>query len=133
MTVRERPESIETMSTTTDAIEVIDHLQTDGISRETAKELIDYVDKQRGDLATKQNLKEMATKQDLRLATQDLRAEIEPLKRDVNWIKWIVGIGLTAIPVVLLTVMIYLHNDTKGEIKELKTDIKEIKELLQRR
>ncbi len=86
----------------------------------------------------------MATKQDLRLATQDLRAEIEPLKRDVNWIKWIVGIGLTAIPVVLLTVMIYLHSDTKtetnrrftkieAEIKELKTDIKEIKELLQKR
>ncbi len=31
------------MSATTDAIEIIDHLQTDGISRETAKELIDFV------------------------------------------------------------------------------------------
>ncbi len=132
MTVRERLESIETMSTTTDAIEVIDHLQTDGISRETAKELIDYVDKQRGDLVTDQSLQAA------------LRQEVEPLKRDVNWLKWIVGIGLTAIPVILLTVMIYLHSSinerldrieqrVEGRFEKMEADIKEIKELLQKR
>ncbi len=85
------------------------------------------LESQRDDLATK----------------QDLQAATEPLKRDVNWIKWIGGIGFTA----LLTVMLYLHSDSQAEIRELrkgqaeinsrfaemKTEMKEIKELLQRR
>ncbi len=109
------------MSSTTDAIEIIDHLQTDGISRETAKELIDYVDKRRGELATE----------------QDTREAIKPL-----WVVMIAGFAA------LLSVMIYLHSDTKAEMKELKAEIenrlsrieqrnaerhKELKELLQRR
>ncbi len=104
------------MSTITDAIEIIDHLQTDGISRETAKELIDYVDKRRGELATK----------------QDTREAIRPL-----WVVMMAGFAA------LLSVMIYLHSDTKAEMnrrfveqkaemKELKAEMKEIKELLQR-
>ncbi len=111
------------MSTTTDAIEIIDHLQTDGISRETAKELIDYVDKQRGELATKQGQ---------------------------QWLTWIVGIGFTVMlagMAALLTLMVYLHSDTKTEIDRRFTEMenrlnrieqrnverhKELKELLQR-
>ncbi len=57
------------------------------------------LESQRGDLATK----------------QDLQAATEPLKRDINWIKWIGGIGFTA----LLTVMIYLHSDTKAEMNKI--------------
>ncbi len=143
------------MSSTAVAIEIIDRLETDGIKRQTAKELIDFVESQQGDLATKEDIKNMATKQDIKdMATkQDLRAEIEPLRQKQEWLKWIVGIGFGA----LLTVTIYLHSDTKaemnrrftemndrfaemdrrfaemrGEMKELKVEIREIKELLQR-
>ncbi len=124
------------MSVTTDAIEIIDHLQTDGISRGTAKELIDYMDKQRGGLATEQGLETLrqANKQDLeglrQASKRDLQAEIEPLKRDINWIKWIGGLGFTVIlagMAALLTVMLYLHSDSKADMKELRADMKELR------
>ncbi len=126
------------MSTTTEALHLIETLQKHGIKKEATTELIGFVEKQRGDLATKQGLEALrqANKQDLQAAT-------EPLKRDINWIKWIGGVGFTA----LLTVMIYLHSDSKAEMKELKAEMenrlnrieqrnterhKEIKQLLQR-
>ncbi len=82
------------MSITTDAIEIVDHLQTDGISRQTAKELIDYADKQQGDLATRQDMKDMATK-------QDTREVVTPI-----WV--VMTAGFTALLTILLTVMPYL-------------------------
>ncbi len=100
------------MSMSTEAIDIIDHLQKDGINRETAKELIDFVEKQRGDLATKQDVREIAVKQD--------------------YLKWITGIGFVA----LLSLMIYLHSDTKAEMNrrftKMEAEMKEIKQLLQR-
>ncbi len=101
------------MTSTAEALRLIETLQKHGIKKQAATEIIGFVEKQQGDLATRQDL--------------------EPLKRDVSWIKWIVGIGFTAIPVVLLTVITYLHSDTKSEMKELKAEMKEIRELLQSR
>ncbi len=80
------------------------------------------------DMATKQDLKDMVTKQDFAIIGQ----EIAILKQGRQWLKWVMGIGFTVIPVVLLTVIIYLHSDAKAEMKELKRDIREVKELLQR-
>ncbi len=132
------------MSTTTEAIRIIDRIADEkGMSRETATELIGFVEKQQGDLVTKQDIKDMATKQDL-----------EPLKQGQVWLKWILGVGIgvgvgLGLPA-MLTLMIYLHSDTKVEIErlraetrtemtglktemtELKADMTEIKELLQK-
>ena len=64
-----------------------------------ATEILDYVENQKGDFATKQ--------------------DIHDLKRDITWLKWIIGLGFGG----LLTIMLYLHNDTKQKIKELKIEI----------
>ncbi len=93
------------MSTTTQAIDIVDQLVKAKIPKQTAKELIDYVDSQRGNLVTK----------------QDVRETIRPI-----WAVMLAGFGL------LLTVMLYLHSDTKAEMKELRAEMREIKELLQR-
>ncbi len=111
------------MSTATDAIRFIETLQKQGVKKQVATEIVSFVDKQQGDLATKQDIKDMATKQDTREAVRPI---------------WIVMMaGFTAITATLLTVMLYLHSDTKTEMRELKaemkTEMKEIKELLQKR
>ena len=95
-----------------------------------ATEILDYVENQKGDFATKQ---------DIALVKQD----IHDLKRDITWLKWIVGLGFTIGFGGLLTIMLYLHNDTKQEIdrrfaeqkqeiKELKQEMKSINEKLDR-
>ncbi len=108
------------MTSTTEALRLIETLQKHGIKKQAATEIIGFVERQRGELVTK----------------QDLRTEIEPLKQGQQWLKWIMG-GVIAVMIggftALLSLMLYLHSDTKGEIKDLKTDIKEIKELLQKR
>ncbi len=134
------------MSTTTDAIEIIDRIEHETtMSRETAKTLINFVERQRGDLATNQDLQD---------GINFLRNELEPLKRDGIWLKWIMG-GAIVVMIggftVLLTITIYLHSNTNGrldrmeaemnrrfteqkaEMKEIKTEMREIKELLQSR
>ena len=46
------------------------------------------------------------------------------LKKDIKWLKWILGGGLSA----LLVIMLYLHGDNKQDMKELKQDMKELKQ-----
>ena len=57
-----------------------------------------------------------ATKEFVR---QELRAELKPINRDIKWLRWVLALGFGG----LLTVMIYLHSDTKADMKELKADI----------
>ncbi len=110
------------MSMSTEAIDIIDNLQKDGINRETAKELIDFVEKQRGDLVTRQDIKDMATKQDVREAVRPI---------------WIVMMaGFTALLSGLLTVMLYLHGNTNERLdrieQRIESRLEKIEQLLQR-
>ncbi len=133
------------VSTTTEALQFIETLQEQGIKKRAATEIVSFVEKQRGDLATNQNLQ---------AGINSLRNELEPLKRDGIWLKWIMG-GVIAVMIggftAILTIMLYLHNDTKAEIDrrfteidrrftemdrrftKMEAEMKEIKELLQER
>ena len=80
--------------------------------RET-NQIIEFVENQNGDLLTK----------------KDLRIEIEPLKRDIGWIKWVLGFVIALI-IGLAGAVYYLHSDTKSDIREMRTEIREIKALI---
>ena len=78
-----------------------------------------------------ENIEQPATKEFVR---QELRAEIEPIKRDIKWLRWVMGLGFALLLAVMLggfallqSNMNYLHNDTKADMKELKADMKEFK------
>ena len=63
---------------------LVDDLVKAKIPRKTATELVDFIEKQQSNT----------------------------LKKDIEWLKWIVGIGFTF----LLTIMVYLHSDVKSNI-----------------
>ncbi len=101
------------MSTTTEAIRIIDRIDRDGINRETATELIGFMEKQRGDLVTK----------------QDLRVEIEPLKQGQQWLKWVMLGGFTVFTAFMIggfNLLSMQNSDTKAETKELRAETKEL-------
>lgn len=58
----------------------------------------------------------VATKEFVR---QELRAELSPIRRDIRWLMLIVSslAGLT----------LYLHSDTKQDMKALRTDMKALR------
>ena len=93
------------------------------VSRQNLIEV--YVDK----FATKQDIQDV--RGELKSARNELMSEMDGIKRDVNWLKWIVGLGFTIGFGGLLTIMLYLHNDTKQEMKELKTEMQEFKTEMQ--
>ena len=70
-----------------------------------------------------ENIEQAATKEFVR---QELRAELEPIQRDIKWLSWVI-VALLMVMLggfaLLLTVMLYLHSDTKADMKELKADI----------
>ncbi len=143
------------MSTTTDAIRIVDRIANEkGMSRETATELIDFVESQRGDLVTKHDLKDVATKQDMTTAKQDIatakqdiataKQDIATAKQDIaiakqdiaiikqgqQWLKWVMIGGFTLITTFLTissAVSIYLHSDTQVEMRELRKGQTELK------
>ena len=98
------------MAIATQAIVIEKILTRHNFTEEEATKIIDYVENQKGDFATKQ---------DIALVKQ----EIENIKQNISMLKWIVGLGFGG----LLTIMLYLHNDTKQEMKEFKTEMKELK------
>ncbi len=119
------------MNTATKAIQFIETVQKQGIKKEAAKEIVSFIESQQGDLATRQDLSALrqATKQDL-----------EPINQRLESLKWIMG-GVIAVMIggftALLSLMIYLHSNTKAEMNrrftEQKAEMKEIKELLQKK
>ena len=58
----------------------------------------------------------VATKEFIR---QELRAELEPIQRDIKWIRWVMGIGLSF----LFAAIFYLHSDTKQELDMLTQEM----------
>ncbi len=91
------------------------------------------LESQRGDLATKQDIGGLA-------------AKVREIAAKQDYLKWIMGIGFTVLLAgfgLLLTVMLYLHSDTKAEMSrrfaevnqrftKMEAEMKEIKQLLQR-
>ena len=61
-----------------------------------------------------ENIEQPATKEFVR---QELKAELSPIRRDIKWLMLIVSS--------LAGLILYLHSDTKQDMKELKADIKE--------
>ncbi len=88
------------MTNTAEALQFIESLTKQGIKKRAATDIVNFVEKQRGDLVIKQDL--------------------EPINQKLEWLKWIVGIGFTIGFGLLLTVMLYLHSNTKAEINKLE-------------
>ena len=49
----------------------------------------------------------------------ELTAKIDNLENKIDWLKWLVGGGLTA----LLSIILYLHSDTKQDINSINTKL----------
>ena len=81
------------MSATTEAIEIIEALQKSKISKQTATKLIDYVESRKGDYATKEQ---------------------------VNTVKLGVFL-LSGFMVIMISIMIYLHSDTKADMQAMES------------
>ncbi len=145
------------MSSATDAIHLLDTLEKNGIKREAATELIDFLESRHDNIVTKQDIQDMVTKQDLQqglhAAEQNLQAvkkdlqqglhtaeqnlqqetgllnqKIEALKQGQNWLKWFMYGGFTltnGFILGLLTIMLYLHGDTKESQRELKAEMEQ--------
>ena len=76
------------------------------------------------------------TKQVESLEKDLVRKDIEKLESKIDWLKWFVVIGIPIITTlftgVLLYIILYLHSDTKQDIKELRIELKQdIKDLKQ--
>ena len=91
------------MSATTEAIEIIEELVEAKIPKSTAKKLIDYADKKRGDVATKQDV-------------ENVKQNIENVKQSISMLKW--AVGLLALVMIGGFALFYdMLSDTKEEIK----------------
>ena len=90
-----------------ETIALVDELIKAKIPKKTATNLVDYIEKHQ---------------------SQSLKVDIDLIRKDVNWLKWIVGIGFTF----LITIMVYLHSDLKEDIKENRESIKQINQKLDR-
>ena len=87
--------------------------------RET-NQIIEFVENQNGDLLTKK---------DLRIEIEPLKRDIGLLKKDISWIKWVLGFVIALI-IGLAGAVYYLHSNTKSDIREMRTEIREIKALI---
>ena len=91
------------------------------LGEETTSELLDYIGNQNGDLATKQDIEKVENK------IENVENKIENvennLKKDINWLKWIVGVGFGTV----LTLITYLHSDTGKRIDRIETDMTGLK------
>ena len=68
-----------------------------------------------------ENLEPVATKEFVRL-------ELEPIKRDIAWLRWVMGGGFA----LLLTVMIYLHSDASKRMDRIEERMDRIEERMGR-
>ena len=84
------------------------------LGEETTSELLDYIANQNGNLATKQDIEKVENK---------IENVENNLKKDINWLKWIVGVGFGTV----LTLITYLHSDTGKRIDRIETDMTGLK------
>ena len=75
-----------------------------------------------------ENLENVATKKDIELLRKDLGHVEKNLSKDINWLKWIGGLGLPF----LAATMFYLHSDTSKRMDRMEIDIKEIRKEMQK-
>ena len=68
------------------------------------------------------DLVKMELRQDIDLVKMELRQDIDLVKKDIRWLKWVMALGFGT----LLSLMVYLHSDTKADIRELRIDMKEL-------
>ena len=132
-------------ATQTLAVEKI--LVRHNFTEEEVTEILDYVENQKGDFATKQDI--ALVEQKIDLVKQEItlvKQEIESVKQSVSMLKW--AVGLLAVLVLsgfawLASEIKYIRQDLKAEIKiqkeemsrrfaEQKQDIKSINEKLDR-
>ena len=94
----------------TQAIEFHRLLKKYKFNDQDADKFMEFVENRGGELVTKKDL--------------------EPLKKDINWLKWVMGIGLTlltALVIGALGAVYYLHNDTKTVVKEMEKNMQGMK------
>ncbi len=84
-------------------------------------------------LGTKETREDLPAQAGALRPLQEFRQDIRELRIGHDWIKWIMGIGFTVMGVcltALLTVMLYLHSDTKHNIQRLETSARQDKQEL---
>ena len=84
-----------------EAIALVDDLVKAKIPKKTATKLIDFVEKHQ---------------------SQELKHKLDKIESDINWLKWVVGLGFTLI----FTIMIYLHSDTGKRIDKIENKVEGI-------
>ena len=84
-----------------ETIALVDKLVKAKIPKQTATDLVDYIDKNQN----------------------------EKIDFKLNFILWAIG-GLLALFLGLTSIMVYLHSDLKSDIKDLKSDMKEIRNII---
>ncbi len=95
------------------------------LTEKTAGELLDYIAHQNGNLATKQDIENVENK---------IENKIESVEKEINWLKWSVGVGFAIFTVFLssvLTVMVYLHSNTGKRIDKIEIDVREVRTEMQ--
>ena len=97
------------MTTATQTLELVDELVKAKIPKKTATKLIDYVDNRHNG-----NIDERLTNIDKRLIK---------VETSITFLKWITGIGFTVTITIATALPLYLHNDTKDAMREIKTDM----------
>ena len=56
-----------------------------------------------------------------------VKHEIDGVKRDVFWLKWIMGIGFTSLLMIMLAGFAWLAGENANTRQELKADMRELK------
>ena len=89
---------------TADALQLVDELVKARIPKPTATKLVDRIDNNKSN-------------------TLELEDDIEWIKNDVRWLRWIVT-SLVALMFGIVGIVTYLHNDMKAEIQSVRTEVK---------
>ena len=89
--------------------------KVDGVKTELSNK-IEKLDQKVDGVKTELNTKIDNLETNLNTKIDNLESKVDS---NFKWLKWLVGGGLGA----LLSIMLYLHSDTKQDMKELKQDI----------
>ena len=107
---------------TTQAMELMEELVKAKIPKQTAKHLIDLIESQNG---------ELATKHDIQLVKKDVQAvekDVQAVEKEVQSIKWIIGITLPFLGAVMLGGFLWLRSDIQNNRQEFKQEMGEFRQ-----